>query len=153
MNAMNPDRILILEDTAARVTEMRPVLARLVPGCEPVVFDNVPDLVDWLPDGLPRTALICLDHDLGPNHARPHGLFDPGIGHDAVDWLPYPPVCPVIIHSTNTVAVPGCCASARESGWPCSAVMPSDDLRWIATDWRAELEWWIAGDWINIAAS
>jgi hypothetical protein len=38
------DKILILEDTAARVDEMRAVMLELLPNFELVVFDNVPDL-------------------------------------------------------------------------------------------------------------
>lgn len=146
-----PAYVLILEDTAARVEQMRPVLCELLPSLEVITFDNVPDLVDWLPAGLPHTRLICLDHDLGATRMKDGERFDPGIGRDAADVLAlWPAVCPVIVHSSNTVAVPGMLRVLRESGWPCSAVMPSDDLRWIDTLWKDEIRWyqdrgWIAG--------
>jgi len=142
--------ITILEDTAARVVAMRKVLAELLPGFEPVVFDNVTDFVDWLPDGLASAALICLDHDLGPTRERDGARFDPGIGRDAADVLAtYPSTCPVVVHSSNSLAVPGMLRVLRESGWTCSAVMPTDDLRWIASDWRQELEWYFGIGWVR----
>jgi hypothetical protein len=148
--------VVILDDTAARVTEMRAVLREVLPDFAIVAFNNAPDLIDWLPTGLAEAVLISLDHDLGPTRRRAPGpsgagdsaagpaeRFDPGIGRDAADVLAlYAPTCPVIVHSSNSLAVPGMLRVLRESGWPCSAVMPTDDLRWIPTDWRAEVEWW-----------
>ena len=61
----------------------------------------------------------------------------------------YAPTCPVIVHSSNSLAVPGMLRVLRESGWPCSAVMPTDDLRWIPTMWREEVEWWATNGWIS----
>jgi hypothetical protein len=148
-------RILILDDTAARVVEMRKVLSSLLPAMEVVAFDNAPDCLDWLPTGLADASLICLDHDLGPTRDprpgdAPDRRFDPGIGRDVADVLAmYPPVCPLIVHSSNSLAVPGMLRVLSESGWPCSAVMPSDDLRWIPTDWRQEVEWYLGNGWIK----
>jgi hypothetical protein len=146
---------MILDDTPARVVEMRAVLARLLPGLDVVAFDNVSDCVEWLPQGLGGAALLCLDHDLGPTRDPRPGddtgaRFDPGIGRDVADLLAmYPPVCPVIVHSSNSLAVPGMLRVLRESGWPCSAVMPSDDLRWIPTAWREELQWYVDNGWLR----
>lgn len=142
--------ILILDDTPARIAEMRGVLATLLPAFEVVAFDNAPDCIDWLPAGLVDAALLCLDHDLGPTRKRGDGRFDPGIGRDVADALAmYPPVCPVVVHSSNSLAVPGMLRVLGESGWPCSAVMPSDDLRWIRTVWRDEIEWYLGRGWIT----
>src|SRR5688572_20565274 len=110
---------------------MRAVLGDVLPGFAVVAFDNAPDMIDWLATGLADAALISLDHDLGPTREREGGgRFDPGIGRDAADVMAlYAPTCPVIVHSSNSLAVPGMLRVLRESGWPCSAVMPSDDLR------------------------
>lgn len=146
---------MILDDTAARVVEMRKVLAEVLPTFGVVAFDNAPDCIEWLPAGLADAALLCLDHDLGPTREPRPGSgtderFDPGIGRDVADVLAtYPPVCPVIVHSSNSLAVPGMLRVLGESGWPCSAVMPSDDLRWIPTDWRREVEWWAERGWVR----
>lgn len=144
--------VTILDDTAARVAEMRRVLREVLPGYDVVAFDNAPDLIDWLPSGLGRAALLSLDHDLGPTRERDGGggRFDPGIGRDAADVLAlYAPTCPVIVHSSNSLEVPGMLRVLRESGWPCSAVMPTDDLRWIPTAWREEVEWYVANGWVR----
>jgi hypothetical protein len=143
------NKILILEDTAARVGEMRIVMRELLSEYEPVVFDNVPDLLQWMEEHLAEVSLICLDHDLGPTRSRDGQAFDPGIGRDVVDVLGMrAPVCPVIVHSSNSIAVPGMLRVLREAGWRCSAVMPSDDLRWINTDWRSEINWYLRNGWI-----
>ena len=150
-----PNHVMILDDTPARVVEMRAVLATVLPRLDVVAFDNVPDCVEWLPQGLGGAAMLCLDHDLGPTRDPRPGddtgaRFDPGIGRDVADLLAmYPPVCPVIVHSSNSLAVPGMLRVLRESGWPCSAVMPSDDLRWIPTAWREEVEWYVANGWVR----
>jgi hypothetical protein len=131
------------------VEATRLVLRALLPDFLLVSFDNVPDFLDWIDQHLAEVALICLDHDLGPTRLRDGERFDPGIGRDAADVLAMqPPVCPVIIHSSNSIAVPGMLRVLRESGWTCSAVMPSDDLRWIDTDWRQELTDYLQRGWI-----
>jgi hypothetical protein len=142
--------VTILEDTAARVVEMRKVLDVLLPSVAVITFDNAPDGIEWLSKGLADAALICLDHDLGPTRERDGVRLDPGIGQDVVDVMAmYPPACPVIVHSSNSLAVPGMLRALRESGWPCSAVMPTDDLRWIPTWWREEVEWFVRNGWIT----
>ena len=150
-----PKHVMILDDTPARVVEMRAVLAEVLPAFNVVAFDNAPDCMEWFPQGLAGAALLCLDHDLGPTRdPRPQdpagSRFDPGIGRDVVDPLAmYPPVCPVIVQSSNSLAVPGMLRVLRESGWPGSAVMPSDDLRWIPTAWREELQWYVDNGWLR----
>jgi hypothetical protein len=106
--------VAILDDTAARVVEMRAVLREVLPECEVVAFDNVADFVDWQPGGLGEAVLISLDHDLGPSREpREAGgeRFEPGIGRDAADVMAlYAPTCP----SSSTVPTRwpcrGCCA-------------------------------------------
>ena len=135
-------RVLILEDTPARVAAMRRVLGDLLPRCELFVFDNAPDFIKALPSHLADAALICLDHDLGPSRASVDGgRIDPGTGRDAADALAaYPAVCPVIINSTNAAAVPGMLRVLADAGWTCSAVTPFDDPQWIGTVWRSEIK-------------
>ena len=111
--------VAILDDTAARVVEMRAVLRVVLPGFDIVAFDNVTDFVDWLSVGLGEAVLISLDHDLGPTREPRDGAterFDPGIGRDAADVMAlYSPTCPVIVHSSNSLAVPGmsACSASR----------------------------------------
>jgi hypothetical protein len=37
----------------------------------------------------------------------------------------------------------------REAGWPCSAVTPGDDLRWIDAHWLEEVHDLIERGWIQ----
>ena len=90
---------------------------------------------------LARCAIICLDHDLGPSRTRDGAEFDPGTGRDVADFLAtYDPVCPVNIHTTNTLASPGMEMSLRDAGWSCSRVIPYGDTAWIAEWWIEEVE-------------
>lgn len=137
--------VAILEDDSSRIAAMRAVLASVLPAFEPVVFDNAPDLADWFAAHLADTALICLDHDLGPNRQHDGKVFDPGIGRDIADLLAsLPAICPVIVHSSNSMAVPGMLRVLGEAGWISTAVMPSGDLSWVDMDWKQELEWYLA---------
>jgi hypothetical protein len=128
--------IVILDDEPQRVKEMTRCLAGVTDGLKLVVFDNAPDLIDWLARHLDSAKLICLDHDLGPNRLRDGNVFDPGIGRDVVDYLATrSPVCPVIIHTTNTLAAPGMELALTDAGWSLSRVVPYNDLEWISGEW------------------
>lgn len=128
--------IAVLEDDERRRDAMARLLAETVADARPVFFDNVPDMIAWLPDALPQIALICLDHDLGPNHIRAGEVFDPGTGRDVVNTLClYVPSCPVIIHTSNYVAAPGMLMALEEAGWEATRAVPFDDLAWLARDW------------------
>jgi hypothetical protein len=128
--------IVILDDEPERVKEMTRYLAGVIGGLKLIVFDNAPDLIDWLARHLDSAKLICLDHDLGPNRVRSGVVFDPGIGRDVVDYLAArPPVCPVIIHTTNTLAAPGMELALTDAGWIHTRVVPYNDLEWIGGEW------------------
>jgi hypothetical protein len=101
-----------------------------------VVFDNAPDIIEWLHDHLEETVLICLDHDLGANRLRDGESFDPGTGRDVADYLATrKPVCPVVIHTTNSLAAPGMTRTLEEAGWSWSRVVPYNDLEWVRGEW------------------
>jgi len=91
--------------------------AKLFPQYETAVFDNAPEMIDWLAIHCREAVLICLDHDLGPNRSRDGVSFDPGTGRDVADCLSTcAPICPVIIHTTNHLAAPGMMRVLEESG-------------------------------------
>src|SRR5690606_24546100 len=109
--------ILVLDDDPDRTAEMLEVLTANFAQYQSVFIDNAPDTIAWTQQHLGETALICLDHDLGPNRERNGAVFDPGIGRDVVEYLAtQEPVCPVIIHSTNLPAAFGMKARLKESG-------------------------------------
>jgi len=132
--------ILVLEDDEERAAVMKRILAERFDQFEHVFFDNAPDTITWLRENLKEAALICLDHDLGPNQYHGDEVFDPGTGRDVVDYLATkPPRCPVIVHTTNSWAAPGMEMALAEMGWKCSRVIPSADLKWIRTAWVRKL--------------
>ena len=137
--------ILVLDDDEDRVATMMKVLAGRFDQFKHVFFDNAPETIAWLKDNLKDVALICLDHDLGPNRQFGDGQFDPGTGRDVVAYLvSQTPHCPVIVHTTNSWAAPGMEMALKEAGWKCSRVIPSADLKWIGTVWVRKLKKFIS---------
>ncbi len=132
--------IAILDDEPDRIAAMRAVLFEHGLRHFIVTFDNAPDIIIWLRDHLSEVALICLDHDLGPNRRQGDEVFDPGIGRVVADFLgSQSPVCPVLIHTTNSLAAPGMVRVLEEAGWSVSRVSPHDDLAWVGLDWCEEV--------------
>ena len=129
--------IAILDDDHQRVAAMRNFLARFLPQCKPVAFDNAPDLIQWLQNHLRSTVLISLDHDLGPSRTF-------GTGQEVVTYLTTQrPACPVIVHSANYLAAPGMEQMLIDSGWTCCRVIPLNDLDWIDEAWIPEVQRYI----------
>lgn len=136
-----PSTIAILEDDADRTASMTRCLAERLPRYRVVVFGNAPDMIEWLREHLHEAALLCLDHDLGPNRTRGGRVFDPGTGRDVVDYLASrQPTCPVVIHTTNSLAAPGMQMALDDSGWTCRRVVPYFDLQWVREAWIVEVE-------------
>lgn len=132
------NRLLIafLEDDERRQHAMRELLASELPGFDHLFFDNAPDLNQWLDQHLPEVSLLCLDHDLGPNRIRNGVIFDPGCGRDVANLVAArTPTCPVLIHSTNSYAVPGMISVLDETGWRVDRVVPFSDLEWVRLVW------------------
>ncbi len=130
------DRITILDDEPDRIAVMVPLIRQRFPDRRLITFDNAPDMIEWLKSYLSDCVLICLDHDLGPNRARGENVFDPGTGRDVADFMATcPPICPVVIHTTNSMAAPGMEMVLCDAGWPCSRVIPYEDTRWISESW------------------
>jgi hypothetical protein len=129
-------RIVILDDEPHRIDEMKRCLSKNLLGDNVVIFDNAPEMIAWLRQFASRANLICLDHDLGPNRTVGGLILDPGIGRDVADYLAtIKPVCPVIVHTTNSLAAPGMKMILEDAGWSCYAVVPYDDVRWIREVW------------------
>jgi hypothetical protein len=93
-------RILILEDNDERLAAFQRAVAALGDGFELKVWHDAPTMCAECAGYFPDAALISLDHDLNP---RQGGVRDPGTGLEAACFLgDFPPVCPVLIHSSNT---------------------------------------------------
>lgn len=132
--------IAILDDEPERIAAMAPLLRTRFSDYFVCTLGNAPDFIEWLRVHLVETALICLDHDLGPNRTRDGVPFDPGTGRDVADFLAdQSPACPVIIHSTNGYAVPGMIRVLEDSRWTCRRVIPDSQLAWIKDWWYPEV--------------
>src|SRR5262249_54281609 len=94
--------------------------------------------IDWLRQPGVRLALLCLDHDLGPNRRRDGEVFDPGTGRDVVDYLlTWEPACPVIVHSSNGPAAAGMRQALKEAGWVHARDVPLNVVGWVEPPGRA----------------
>ncbi|MEX0715570.1 MAG: cyclic-phosphate processing receiver domain-containing protein [Planctomycetaceae bacterium] len=128
--------VAILEDDDRRRQRMEELLPKVLPGYAAVFFDDAPGMVAWLEKHLGEVALLCLDHDLGPDRREGEAVFDPGTGRDVVDAIAtHPPCCPVLIHTTNSYAAPGMVAALESEGWRVERVVPFSDLEWLDAVW------------------
>ena len=50
------------------------------------------------------------------------------------------PTCPVLIHTTNSLAAPGMELALEDSGWTHRRVVPYNGLQWIRTAWLPEVD-------------
>jgi hypothetical protein len=142
--------VAILEDCPERVAEMRACLAELLPNHSPAFFDDAGEMLAWLAEHLPEVALISLDHDLRLPTDADDRRCDPGTGRMVADYLAgQPPVCPVIVHSSNDHFAPGMLQVLLEMEWPCRRVYPFDEHRWVRAAWAAEVRRLIAAGWIR----
>ncbi len=128
--------IIILEDNEDRQLAMRECISRIDPDTIPHFFITADDAIGWLRSHIEETALIVLDHDLELLEAEGHVLIDPGTGRDVADFLAaQKPVCPVVIHTTNTPAGIGMEMALTEAGWKTKRLTPYGDMEWIPELW------------------
>jgi CheY-like chemotaxis protein len=129
--------IVVLEDNEDRIAAMRAVLQAKWPRYSVAMFETASGVIEFLKDALNDAIVISLDHDL---ELRPDGsgrMIDGGTGREVADYLAsHKPVCPVVIHTTNSPAPVGMEMVLQEAGWKTYRVVPFDDLEWIPTDWK-----------------
>lgn len=124
--------ILILEDNDERVAAFQKAVAALSDEFELKVWRDAPSMIAECENYFPTTALISLDHDLNP---IPGATVDPGTGVDVAKFLgDFIPVCPVLIHSSNTDRVYSMHNELRFAGWMVDRVGPIG-RDWIETSW------------------
>jgi hypothetical protein len=129
-------KIVILEDNPERTATMRRCLADRFYQYDAQFFDDAAQMKDYLEMHLAETLLIGLDHDLELKSTPTGEYLDPGTGRDVTDYLSRrPPVCPVVIHTTNSAAAQGMEAVLTEARWKTYRVIPFNDLEWIPTEW------------------
>jgi len=124
--------ILILEDNDERIAAFEKTVAELGGDFELKVWRDAPSMIAECEEFFPTTALISLDHDLNP---MPGATGDPGTGVDVARFLgEFMPVCPVLIHSSNTDRVYSMHNELRFAGWMADRVGPIG-TDWIETSW------------------
>jgi ADP-ribosylglycohydrolase len=124
--------ILILEDNDERIAAFQRAVETLGAEFELRIWRDVPSMRSECEQHFATAALISLDHDLNP---APGALDDPGCGVDAARFLgDFMPVCPVVIHSSNTDRVYSMDNELRFAGWKTDRVGPLGP-GWVETSW------------------
>lgn len=127
-----PATILILEDNDERIAAFEKTVAGLGGDFELKIWRDAPSMIAECEPFFPTTVLISLDHDLNP---MPGATIDPGTGLDVARFLgDFMPVCPVLIHSSNTDRVYSMHNELRFAGWLVDRVGPIG-TDWIETSW------------------
>ena len=132
-------RIVILEDNSDRQEVMSSVIADVFPGIVAEFFVTAQQMIAALSaTGIYDIALISLDNDLEMIETDFGRLIDAGDGIDVAKWLTtLPPVVPVVIHTTNTIAGDQIEHMLGANGWICARVVPYDGESWIRERWRS----------------
>ena len=128
--------IVILEDNAARRDAMRACIADRFYTFETHFFDESAAMIAFLETDLERALVISLDNDLDMKIGADGRPVDAGEGRYVAEFLATrPPVCPVIIHTSNTNAAVAIQEVLRAADWKSKRVIPMDDTEWIGADW------------------
>lgn len=123
--------ILILEDDENRIAGFQKAVPELG-DFNLKIWRDAPSMIAECEQFFPHAALFCLDHDLNP---QPGATADPGTGLDVAQFLAdFLPVCPVLIHTSNTERAYSMQNELRFSGWMVDRVGPIG-TDWIPTTW------------------
>ncbi|MEZ6132633.1 MAG: response regulator [Planctomycetaceae bacterium] len=134
-------RIVILEDNPDRRAAMSVVLDDLFPRAAIEYFAVAREMIEHLDlTGLDDVALISLDNDLDMVTDDNGRLVDAGDGIEVAKWLiSRPPVAPVLVHTTNSLAGDQIDELLRANGWSHARVVPYGAETWIQEVWRSML--------------
>ncbi len=109
-------------------------------------FTDSVSMIRFLSDHLQETIALSLDHDLDGSYDAEGRFIDAGTGRDMANYLAKrAPVCPVLIHTSNSLAAIGMEMELRDAKWQTRRVLPFDDLAWIGRDWFPELRRLLVG--------
>lgn len=128
-----PRLLLILDDDRTRLRGFDEIVPRL--GKEWVIraWRDAPSMIAEIDSLLSEAQLISLDHDLYKDSPSDP---DPGTGRMIADLLSRrDPVCPVIVHSTNTDAAWGMFNELTSGNWKVELVHHTNQPTWIAELW------------------
>jgi hypothetical protein len=125
--------LLILDDDRTRLRGFDEVVPRL--GKEWVIkaWRDAPNMASEIDSFLGEAQLISLDHDLYRDSPSDP---DPGSGRMIANLLAKrAPVCPVIVHSTNTDAAWGMFNELKSARWKVELVHHLNHSAWIEELW------------------
>jgi CheY-like chemotaxis protein len=129
--------ILILEDNEDRIRNLQNAVKSLGESFSTRVWVDSPNMITDLPSVLNQACLISLDHDLNP---QPNVTTDPGTGLEVAEFLAkQPPVCPVLIHSTNHEKAWSMHNELRFANWQVDRVGPIGD-DWVQRLWLPKVK-------------
>lgn len=124
--------ILVLEDNEERIAGFTKAVQQLGDGCEVRFWRDAHSMCRECEAFFSTAALVSLDHDL---NSAPGASGDPGCGLDVAKFLAdFLPVCPVLLHSSNTDRVYSMLNEFRFAGWTVDRVGPLG-AGWVATSW------------------
>ena len=96
---------LILEDNLVRMSAFQETAKRFSPPQTFKLWRIAKQMIKELPLFLDHATIISLDHDL---YRHEQNDPEPGTGREVANYLAtLKPICPIIIHSTNTDAAWG----------------------------------------------
>lgn len=125
--------LLILDDDAERMQAFPEAIERLALDVDVHKWWNAPRMIAEFDQYLRTAELISLDHDL---YKQEDADPDPGTGRDVANVLATrSPVCPVIVHSTNTDAAWGMYNELTFNGWSVEIVHHLNQMDWIVDVW------------------
>lgn len=134
-------KLLLLEDNAERIEQFQTVVKELGEDWQLHVWRDAPSMLLECDAYFEQTALISLDHDLNP---QPGVTADPGTGMEIARFLAgHLPMCPLIIHSSNTDRAWSMYNELRFGGWPVDRVGPLGD-GWIRQAWLSKVRQMLA---------
>ncbi len=123
--------ILILEEEDERVSGFRNAVASLGSAFAIRIWRDAPAMIAECPACFATASLISLDHDLQARAGKP----DPGTGLDVAEFLGlHPPLCPVILHTSNFDGRLSMQNRLRAGGWTVATVPPRE-VDWIRAAW------------------
>jgi FixJ family two-component response regulator len=128
---MQPRTILFLEDDEGRVDGFRSAVASLGQDFGVRMWRDAPTMIAEAPACFAGACLISLDHDL----QALAGEADPGTGLDVAEFLRlHKPLCPVILHTSNSDGRMSMHNKLRAGGWTVATVPPRE-ADWIQASW------------------
>jgi CheY-like chemotaxis protein len=131
-----PKFIVILEDNAERRAVMQACVADRFYTFETRYFAEPKPMIEFLQTNLADVLVISLDNDLDMKPGTDGRFVDVGEGREVAEFLATrEPVCPVVIHTSNTHAAEAMKQTLRDSGWKTKRVVPMDDTKWIEDEW------------------